>query len=65
MIQLKSTCYELIYFKAKKKENFKEPLRENHPIWTIRQHFKGRKTFTISLTTHKGKNYDLGWVRDY
>tara|TARA_B110001452_G_C14951461_1_gene332758 strand:- start:136 stop:585 length:450 start_codon:yes stop_codon:yes gene_type:complete len=53
------------FYLTKKGENFKEPLRENHPIWTIRQHFKGRKTFTISLTTHKGKNYALGWVRDY
>lgn len=45
-------------------KDFKEPMRTN-PIWTIRQHFGWNNSFTISLTTHKGKSYDLDWVREY
>ena len=45
-------------------KDFKEPMRTN-PIWTIRQHFGWNDSFTISLTTHKGKRYDLEWVREY
>ena len=53
------------FYLTKRGESFKEPIREN-TIWTIRQHFGWNDDeYTISLTTHKGDNYDLGWVRDY
>tara|TARA_Y100000589_G_C26947163_1_gene544888 strand:+ start:269 stop:718 length:450 start_codon:yes stop_codon:yes gene_type:complete len=52
------------FYLNKKGENFKETMRGN-PIWTIRQHFIWDDSFTISLTTDKGKNYDLRYVRDY
>ena len=53
------------FYLTKKGENFKKPMREN-PIWTIRQYFRWwDDSFNISLTTHKGDIYDLGYVRDY
>ena len=52
------------FYLTKKGENFKKPMREN-PIWTIKKHVGWNDKFTISLTTHKGKKYDLGYVRDY
>ena len=53
------------FYLTKKGENFKKPMREN-PIWTIRQYFsRWNDSFNISLTTHKGDIYDLGYVRDY
>ena len=55
----------LSFYLTKKGENFKKPMREN-PIWTIRQYFsRWNDSFNISLTTHKGDIYDLGYVRDY
>ena len=52
------------FYLTKKGENFKKPMRQN-PIWTIKKHVGWNDKFTISLTTHKGKKYDLGYVRDY